>query len=138
MNIHKHCEEISWGLWVAGVLALGLATYYSSGFQWLSSVNFLLLTLLSSTPFALLGTYTRQVCKDKQFNPHQRKLRLFGVFGAFIVTLPYAIWSHYTPSKDAFTAAGFFWILSVIPITTGALIGIVVYFVVHKVSRTKM
>lgn len=135
MNIKTDYKLICWAIWLMGTFIIAIATYFNTTFLSGFPGNFLIATLVSSIPFALLAIYTKKVYENKHLDQHLRKLRLFGILGAFVSTVLYAIWAFSASMEDAFNPAGFFWVLAVKSIFIGALVGVVVYGVVTKIAN---
>lgn len=129
MNIKVDYKLICWSMWLAGVFAIAIALHFNSTYLSGFPGNFLILTLFSSIPFVLLAIYTKKVYENKHLNEHGQKRRLFGILGAFVSTLLYAIWAFSASMEEAFNPAGFFVILSVKSVLIGAFVGVILYSV---------
>ena len=132
MVIHtKTCSKLTlWSIWLSGMAVIALSLYFNTTPGSESLGDFLFATIFSSIPFAVLAICTKQTCENKLIDANRKKTQYFGITGAYIATVLFAIWSFSASMDDALNPAGFFWILSIGSIFIGATVGIGIYKVV--------
>ena len=127
---------ICWLIWLIGLFSIGVTDLLCYKVFALQHVyNFIIATLYSSIPFGVLALYTKQVCENKEFTSAQKNVRFSGIFGAFVLTIIYAIWATSAPRDDALNPAGLFFIFAYKYIFLGALAGISVCTIKNLFKR---